>query len=199
MRHYNIWLTLGHQDMNQFLLRETQQLLINMGTQIIGRADNVDTAWNLAKQLTRVDPKKVKDTRVQYGNDPYYAHRMDSLPTPRYFALDEQDLYFTPYEQILENSYKFVDELSDLTFTVKMPKSPLQTVSLRDIERGVFIEDEDKPILAAIRDMLMKRDARKTSDVLAEIAARTAQPSQQLPAAPSQARTIPTRTKGKLP
>lgn len=194
MREHNLWLTLAHQSMAQFDDR-VGEVLMSMNTQILGTAGSRRSATQIAQELTKVDPLKIKRTRNVYGNDPYYAKSTHSIPTPSYFVIEEEPVEFTAGEQIREVAEK-IYELKPFTFIMRVRgEDEVQRFSIAHIEKDIY---PDKNLLPEIRKKLMQRDGRKITDVLAEIAARTAQPSQQLPAAPSQSSTIPVTTKGKF-
>lgn len=82
MRRHNLWITFAHQAMNQFP-DSIQALLLGMGTQVMGRIDNMDDALHLAKSFFPVDPLKTKRTVTRERPGKFlYLYIQDPDPYP---------------------------------------------------------------------------------------------------------------------
>ena len=182
MRRYNLWLTVGLQDIGDFSDR-TQNLLLTMGTKLIGATDNITSARKLAANVYRLDPLKVKRTRQQFQPlvRPSNAIAGAVYSDPGYYNSVEEPVEFTTDEQINQAAYVFMDKLPPFTFLGKFRNGRVSKVSYGHFEPDpqtaeLIYPDED--MVANIRQWLIERDGRRIEDVLTEIAARTSnQPS----------------------
>lgn len=172
MRHNDLWLTLAHQEMNQFP-ESIGKLLLGMGTQIIGRVGDIESALMLAKQFWPIDPYKVKRWEPVYGSEEYFASIVDSIPTRRYFVLDYKPIEYTLPEQHYMIGNK-LQRLPKYSFYVRpAQKNSVEQIGTMPVEQQTFL---GSAVLPELQTMLMKRDGRKIDDVLAEIDARTKTP-----------------------
>lgn len=219
MRNHNVWLTLAHQQMSQF--SETiSSYLFGMRTQIVGRADDRDSARVVASQLIRYDPYKAKDVRetmrpkyykenliedfnrefntnypVNPKDDKWYTSEdyYSRWDHPTIHEVHKEPIYFAPIEQQYENA-NFFEDMPNLTFFRKNPeKRELFSI---DSTTNKWAEDE-KELLEETRLKLMQRDGRNIEDILAAISNRPSidplsTTSQSAPAA------LRTTRKGKL-
>lgn len=159
MRRHSIWLTLAHQEMGQFD-RKVQQMLLGMGTQILGVVPDMDEAVYLARQFFRIDPYKIKRTETQYFRSMGRFGEFIELP------VGETIVEFTIPEQHYEAAYT-LRQVPSLHFLAKHPREvEAQEVSIAELEKGVYPR---KSITEAIRSMLTERDAQPISQVLSEI------------------------------
>lgn len=165
-RNYDVWLTLSHQEMHQFD-DETQRTLMDLGTQIIGRTSNPDTALFFAKYFDRIDPLKVKRTENVYMNvgsihDEFFSQNSIDI-------IDKRPIEFTAFEQFVTESYKYLEQ-SPFNFFVRLPGE----YGLRRMSAAIIDDDIPEDLEAVEQDKLelMKRHGRKIADVEAEICAR---------------------------
>jgi hypothetical protein len=194
-RHHQLWMVLAHQYMGQFD-EAMQDLLLSIDTQIIGKTNSIETANTLSRQLTRVDPYKVKRLREQIR--PKLEQNFDGVSVTRsLFGVQEQMVTHEPVEfsiseQLLAGAYDFLN-LNRLEFRVYGTPWMGGEVSIKEVED---VSDLHTPgmqqVLAAVRHKLVERDGRKVTDVLAEIQKRTAPiVVQQPPPKPQQQPIIP--------
>jgi len=157
-RNHRVWVTLCHQELNQVSER-VGNILMTMGSQVFGSTSEVEAAETVAGRFYRYDPHRVKK------QDPIYD---------RGAVIDYRSTEYSRPEQTYLNATKILD-LQKFTFLVAacqeegtMPTS-LRRISIEGVDRGQYV---DSARVDRIRRMLMERDGRKVSDVLAEIAAR---------------------------
>lgn len=177
MRRFNLWLTVGLQDIGDFS-EEVQNLLLTLDTQLIGKTNSMPSARKLAAHFYRVDPNKVKRTisswRQKVYPDVYGGWHTSSYHGTQDVYEHEEPVNYTVQEQIQEAAYLFTDELPRFTFLAKFRDGSVKKLSYADFEQGIYVRE---PVVGKIREWLMQRDGRKVEDILAEITARTAQPA----------------------
>lgn len=165
MRHTNMFLTLAHQSVSRAQFPEAiQDLLLDMGTHMIGRIDDINAAQKLSEQFFAAYPWIMK------GFDQY-----------------------TPLsEQFYENAQMY-QRLENFEFILKSPKGKNTVVgknkdgtpyiarsSGRELSYGFTLPETnqlDPAWVASMRAKLHAKIARPVDDVLAEIESRVAAPN----------------------
>lgn len=153
-RNYGVWLTLGHQELYQ-VPEDIQKHLMTMGTQVIGKTTEQETALLLAERFFPFDPSWVRKREALYEG--------------------YRDIEFSIQEQRQIHSGQFLS-LPPLRFLVSVAEregtvgTSLQRVTIERFDKGQY---PDEAIISQARAILMKRAGRPVGDVLAEIDART--------------------------
>lgn len=161
-RNYGVWLTLCHQELYQ-VPEDIQKHLMTMGTQVLGKTTEYETALYLAERFYPYDPLRIKKT------EPIY---MSSMGVER--VIDERTVEFTIQEQQQLNSQIFL-RLPPFHFLLAASKregavgTRLQHVSIERFDRGLF---PDHTIISQARDILTKRVGRHIDELTAEVDAR---------------------------
>lgn len=206
MRRYDVWLTLAHQEMNQFLTSPTlQKLLTGLGVQIIGQVPDRDDAVLLARRLFTADPLKIKRSETRW--DSFTANVTHARTQRFHLPIDEHEIDFALHEQYHLHAQKLMN-IKPLSFALWKPDMPYQNVmnEEHDLQRMIPFtiawEEEgrylDPEKIAAKRMELLKLNARPIADVLAEIAARTQGPGKPGPSMPlPEAAPLPLRRRGR--
>jgi hypothetical protein len=167
-RNNGIFVSVIHQDLHMFD-EDTNVLLSRLGTQILGASSDVKGAAQIAERFFRYQKTKAKDWQNVWTSDGPGSH----------FVIDKKPVYETPQEQIIENSYRFLD-LEAFQFLVGVAKregqlpTSLAAVSFADFDAGVFA---DVARVDQIRALLMQQQGSPVSQILAEIEARRPTPA----------------------
>ena len=162
-RNYGVYLTIAHQNLAQLGSERIQKALMTMGTQMIGRQTDPDSATLLANYFYRYWPYSVKRHEPIWMSGP-------SGP----FIVDHRPVDFTLEEQLLLDSYRFRD-LAKFQFLVRAPlregdlPGPPRRVSIARLDRGIYPNHE---LVSQARELLTERQGRPVKEVLAEIAGR---------------------------
>ena len=163
-RQYSVWLTIAHQELFQ-LSRQMQQTLMAMGTQIMGKTSDRETALALAEQFFPLDPMRVKTHEPVWMSDPLLGP----------FIVDERPLYLTPVEQQFVASDHFL-QMKLFDFLVR-PATGEGNVSNRIFSTSVagFDEDEwvDQEFVNAARRRLFLRSSQSIQPILDQISSRS--------------------------
>ncbi|MBW7884703.1 MAG: type IV secretion system DNA-binding domain-containing protein [Caldilineaceae bacterium] len=171
-RNYGCNLTIAHQSLTQIAGERIRNVLMQMGTQIIGLVHNPDDREYLARHFFRYDAYKVKKEEpvwmnVQYGIGPY------SGAAPK--IIDHTTTEFTAEEQLIAVAERF-RTLDRFCFLVRRAAgegavaNALQEVSIAQLDAGRYPDEEQ---LAVARRQLCQRDGFPVDDLLAEIRSRT--------------------------
>ena len=161
-RNYGVYLTIAHQNLPQIGSERIQKALMTMGAQMIGVQTDPASAQYLAHYFCRYDPYKVKR---------YEPVWMSNMVGP--FIVDYRPIEFTPEEQLLVNSYGFMD-LGRFQFLVRAPqqegdlRAGLRRISIARLDPGLYPDDG---LVAEAGRLLMKRDGQSVARLLADIAA----------------------------
>ncbi|CAN5820214.1 hypothetical protein BH24BAC1_BH24BAC1_38520 [soil metagenome] len=173
-RNFGVNVIVAHQNLSQ-LDERIQNVLMQMGTQIIGVLPNPDDAVRVARQFLVYDPYWVKKTeRVWMKFDPlpiltYFG--VSELPRPK--VIDYKFIEFTPEEQLLF----LVNKLQSLGRCRFLTKTATGEGDLRGALKKLSIERLDQNqypnehILAPLRRQLAQRDGVPVETLLAEIRA----------------------------
>lgn len=181
MRNARVWLTCIHQELYQ-LPQQVQNTLLSFGTQIIGRVSDINDALVLAKQLTRIDPYKIKRTETVYGS---------VMGAPR--EIDSRPVEFTIPEQQYEAAYTFTN-LRLFEFFVRPAHaegdvgSRLYRMNIKNVDPGQWVNEQ---VVARARNVLRDRTGLRQADVLAAIDARRQFPPAILAALPHESHISP--------
>lgn len=146
-RNYGVWSTLSHQEQFQFEER-TRKSLLSMGTQIIGQTSDPDAAMQYARLYDHYQPYLEKDEKRIWGSTS--LGEMGSY----HHVIDTQSITFTPLEQLLLATRKYLD-LSPFHFLVK----PAGVNALRKLSIEGVVPRNPTPIekIERIKDVLMKK------------------------------------------
>lgn len=150
-RNHNIWLTLAHQEMYQFE-EKTQESLMTLGTQIVGATTDPDAAFLFTKHFDRIDPMRIKRTKNVWANTGS-THLSEFLSYNALEIIDHTYDSFTVPEQLITESYKYLDQLS-FHFWVKLAmRSSLTQMSIENLDRGIY---PDMDVVERDKNILMK-------------------------------------------
>lgn len=167
-RNNQIFATVIHQDLQQFD-QKTNELLSRLGTQILGASSDTEGAEKMARRFFRYDKTKAKAYRKVYGS---LGKGGGSV------HIDNEPVFETPQEQIIENSYTFLD-LAAFHFRIGVAKregqlpTSLTEVSFAAIDAGNFVRPER---VRLIRHLLMQQSGRDAAAIREEITARLSAP-----------------------
>jgi hypothetical protein len=181
MRNNNVWLTVAHQTMDQFRFAPTlQNVLLDLGTQVIGQANIYADAIQLAQRLFQADPNKEKRREARYDSrdvdvDLFHTRRVHEI-------IDEHIIDSSLYEQYHEYATEIMN-LEPLEFFLLKPDRRgfdpkvyhWQNVLPISIKVDVEGEWNDDAVIATWRDPLVSQFGIPIEDVLAEINQRTYQ------------------------
>ena len=161
-RNHAVWLTLSHQELNQFGQR-LQDVLMTCGTQILGGTSDPLAAQTLADRFARYDPDLIKKWENVYASYQGVSE-----------VIDERTVEYTLEEQRYLASLPFL-ELPRFQFLVAAAEQEgtlptrLQKVSIERFDPGQYVQPE---LVARARTLLMERDGQPLDDVDAAILAR---------------------------
>lgn len=181
-RNYMVWPTIAHQEMWQVDER-LQKTLMTMGTQILGVTSDPDSAVGLARRFFRYDPHWVKKIERVWMSDMLFGP----------YVVDHRTVEFTPEEQMIMGSERFMD-LGRFQFLVRPAPGEgdvtgrLRAVSIANFDRGLY---PDEALVGEARRLLAKRAGRPVDEVLEEIEARTDSPAASLSAPGASSRQLP--------
>ncbi|MBN1813647.1 MAG: hypothetical protein JXA14_17540 [Anaerolineae bacterium] len=181
-RNYGVYLTIAHQNLPQIGSERIQKALMTMGTQIIGVQTDPISAQLLAHTFLRYDPYAVK------RQEPMWMSNMGAV-----FVVDYRPIEFTPEEQTLLGSHRFMD-LRKFEFLVRAAQSEgemgqtLRKMSIARLDRGLYPESG---WVDQARVLLMERRGRQVDEVNAQIAARQAVRSSHLPPPAQEPKGVP--------
>lgn len=178
-RNMGLWVTAAHQSLAQLDLR-LANVLMQMGTQIIGVVPNPDDALYLARQFTTYDPYVVKKYEPVWMGVP----DLDMLQ-PRSFPeiIDQRPVEFSSEEQLLLVANRF-RALRRFAFLVRIARGEgmitgeLRPMSIGNLDRNLY---PDQGMVDEVSTHLMRRSGRPAAAILAEIDSRL--PSVGLPPA----------------
>jgi hypothetical protein len=183
-RNFKLWLTLAHQEMYQVNERVGGSLM-TLGTQVLGRTTDMETAKRLAEQYYPTDFYKLKKTEPHYMGD----------GTGGYFRTHETTVEFTTDEQIEQNARRFMT-LPTFTFMVGAavregsPATALRRASIARLDEGQFV---NAPLVDQVLQALLEHYSPRTADVQQAIAERqealATLPRSAAPSTPAAVRT----------
>lgn len=168
-RNYGVNIVIAHQNLSQVDER-IQNVLMQMGNQIIGQLSHPDDALRVARQVGRYDPYCLKKTENVW-------HTLHPLPMLSYFGgpdlpypqvIDQRTIEFTPDEQLLD----WVNQLLDLDrfqFLAQIAtgeggkKGSVKKITIARLDKGQYPQEH---ILAPLRQALAKRDGLPLAQVL---------------------------------
>lgn len=171
-RNYGVNVVIAHQNLSQVDER-IRNILMQLGTQVIGRIDNPDDRYFLARYLFRYDPYWVKKQEPIWMNlqqfDEYGLYEQISLPEIQ----DYRDVEFTPEEQLLKAMEMF--HLPRFQFWMR-PALAEGTISQRlyrlSIERMDAGQYPDDAQVADVLKLLRQKCGLPLDTILEEIRAR---------------------------
>lgn len=187
-RNCGVNVIVAHQNLSQ-LEERMQNVLMQMGTQLIGVLPNPDDALRVARQFLRYDPYLLKKTeRVWMKIDPipiltYFGE--PEFSTPR--VIDEHTIEFTSEEQLLLLANK-LQSLGRFRFLAQIAAGEgdlRHAVKRLSIQRLDETQYPNEQMLAPLRRQLAQRDGVLVATLLADIRARHAGEMQQKPQKPS--------------
>jgi hypothetical protein len=176
-RNYGCWITLAHQRLSQIEESSMVDLLMQMGTQCIGRATSPKEAEYLAEHFFRFDPhwiRKEEPVRMLLTPPPILTLLGES-ELPKLMVVDVHTTEYTVEEQRVLHSYSLRD-LKKFHFLTKMPASEgdrAGEVQLLDFSRIDLEQYPDKHQLPEIRRRLAKRSGYSKEELLAQIEQRS--------------------------
>ena len=159
-RNYGILLTIAHQNLPQIGSERIQKALMTMGIQMIGVQSDPVSAQMLANYFTRYKPYAVKE---------YEPVWMSVMQLPA--VVDHRPVYFTSEEQLLLNSYRFMD-LKKFRFIVRAPQeegqlgAKIKRISIERLDQDIYPDDY---WVNRACQLLMERKGLPTDKVLEEI------------------------------
>jgi hypothetical protein len=188
MRHKNLWLTIAHQEMSRAQIPDAiSDLLLGMGTQIIGRTDEINSALKLARQFFPIDPYKVKRYTERLQSD-VIEHDEGGLIRGALVYPVEDPVDMSIADQHYEHA-ELLRSIEKLSFLAKFPRKSQMYQFKIDTKENISYPDSDQ--IAQKRAVLHAKTARPITEIIAEIDKRT-QPEGEIPA------SLPVRTRGKL-
>lgn len=195
-RQFGVNVVVAHQNLTQIDER-IQNVLMQMGTQLIGVTKNPDDALRIARQFLLYNPYWVKKTEnVWMSVDPLLLGQFSSnysVPVPT--VIDHRFIEFSPDEQTVMLANK-LQSLGRFRFLAQVARGEgemtgaLETISIARLDQNLY---PNKDVLTPLRRMLAKRDGVPVETLLAEIRARSTREKNQktnkhLKAAPDPAR-----------
>lgn len=162
-RNFKLWLTLAHQEMYQLNERVSGSVM-TLGTQILGRSTNLDSAKLLAERFYPTDFYKIKKTEPHYMGDGGGG----------YFKTHDTTVEFTADEQLETHARRFMT-LPTFTFMVGAavregaPATTLQRGSIARLDAGQFV---NAPLVDQVLAALLQRHMVPVGGVRAGIAQR---------------------------
>jgi hypothetical protein len=176
-RNYGVWLTIAHQSLTQIDER-IRNVLMQMGTQVLGVTPNPDDALYLAKQFTRYDPFRVKKKEPIWMGvaDPNLIN-----PIPRPMVIDWRTVEYSTDEQFLLVADSF-RSLGRFRFLVRIARGEgdtrgdLRRMSIARLDAGDF---PDHRLVAEVERRLLHRDGHLRHEILDDIRARRKPPGAQ--------------------
>lgn len=169
-RNYGIWLTISHQSLAQVHER-IRNVLMQMGTQVLGVTPNPDDALYLAKQFVRYDPfllKKKEPIWMGVAN----PEAIDPISRPK--IIDWRTVEYSADEQFLLTAHRF-RSLGRFRFLVRIARGEgdirgeLRRMSIANLDVNQF---PDHRLVAEAERRLLHRDGRLQAEILQEIRAR---------------------------
>lgn len=166
-RNYGSNTVIAHQNLSQVDER-VNNVLMQMGTQMIGRIANPDDALYLARQFWKYSPYQVKKEEpvwmsVQHGMGPF------SYSVPE--VIDWTTTEFTPEEQLIQMTDKF-RFLPKFQFLVRPALEEgnigtrLKRVSIANFDRNQYPDEEQ---ITQVRAYLRQRCGIPLEEILADI------------------------------
>jgi hypothetical protein len=173
-RNMGVNVIAAHQNLSQ-LDERMQNVLMAMGTQIIGHLKNPNDAERIARQFLQYRPYWVKREEKVWMSVRFpaiYAHfgfPEDPIPLP----IDKKFIDFSPEEQLLMlvNKLQRLGRFRFLTKTATREgdlRGTLQKISIAELDRNQY---PNEAILAPLRRQLAQRDGVPVETLLAEIRA----------------------------
>ena len=161
-RNYGVWVTLCHQELYQ-VPEAIQKHLMTMGTQIIGKTTEPETALFLAERFFAFDPWWVKKTEPVYMGDHGVAH-----------VIDERKVEFTIQEQLQIRSRWFLNLPPQHFYAAIAEREGAVGTTLRRVRIERFDKGQypDEAVISQARSILLRRSGRPMQEVLDEISAR---------------------------
>lgn len=160
-RNYGVNVVIAHQNLSQVDER-IQNVLMQMGNQLIGQLSHPDDALRVARQLGRYDPYRLKKTENVW-------HTLHPIPMLSYFGgpdlpypqvIDQRTIEFTPDEQSLAWVNQILDLdrfqfLSQIATGEGGKKGQVKKITIANLDKGQYPQEA---ILAPLRQALAKRD-----------------------------------------
>jgi len=168
-RNYAVNPIICHQNLSQIDER-IQNVLMQMGNQLIGQLSNPEDAMRVAQQLFRYDPFWVKKTENVW-------HTITPLPILSFFGgpsypfphvIDKKLIEYTPQEQLLMWINKILD-LDRFQFFAQIAtgeggkKGSVKKITLANLDKEQYPQEE---LLAPLRSALAKRDGISLAEIL---------------------------------
>lgn len=161
-RNHAVWLTLSHQELNQFSQR-LQDVLMTCGTQILGGTSDPLAAQTLAQRFARYDPYLIKKTENVYVTSMGVSEVIDERTIE--FTMEEQrELASRPFLQLPRFHFLVAAAAQEGTLPTR-----LQKVSIEHFDSNQYVQQD---LVAQARTLLMERDGCPLTAVAAAIAAR---------------------------
>lgn len=165
-RNASVWLTVAHQEYHQ-LNERLRHTMASLGTQVIGRVSDIDSALALAKELFKADPWKVKWYENVWASDS--TNRLETL----HFVIDSRAVNMSIDEQILLQAYA-LKELNPFEFLVR-PATVEGGVSRKvfrvrmNVDKGLWVNEK---LVSQARDVLLRRHGIPVEHILTEVKGR---------------------------
>jgi hypothetical protein len=195
-RNYGVNTVISHQNLSQLEPR-IQNVLLQMGTQVIGRVVNPEDALLLAKSLLAFDPQRVKKWETQwmalpegtawflepqgkhFNGQPYQPLSERTIP----FAVDVKTTEYTADEQyiLLADQIKALPRFAFFVKTATTEGTISKQVRRLSIEHFDAGQYPHEPTIAYVRSCLRHTCGVPVEQLLAEIAQRRP-PAQSEPA-----------------
>jgi hypothetical protein len=161
-RNNGVWVTVIHQDLQQFD-EATNVLLSRLGGQLLGASADVKGAREIAERFFRFNKHQIKGLEPVYTTIEGVVHH-----------IDDRKVYQSPQEQNIEHGYRFLD-LEQFHFLLGVARregqlpTHLDHVSFAAFDRGKFARGT---VVDELRTLLMIRDGQRVSSIHEELAAR---------------------------
>lgn len=172
-RNYGVNVTIAHQNLSQVDER-IRNVLMGMGTQMIGLISGPEDALYLARQFFRYDPYWVKKREPVWMNteqpDTYGFIFGQAVPT----IIDYRNVEFTPEEQMLQAMEHF-HTMPKFQFLVRPALeegqlgTTLKRVSIAQLDRSQYPDDAE---IAELRGYLRQKGGIPVEHLLTEIHSR---------------------------
>jgi hypothetical protein len=181
-RNYGVYLCIAHQSLAQ-LDDRIKNVLMQMGTQIIGVTPNPEDARYLAEQFLNYDPHRVKkEDPVWMGISTQGIFGSYTTPT----IIDYTTSEYTPEEQLLMTADQF-KKLGRFRFIVRAARGEgqiagsLQRMSIENLDKNRYPDDE---LTSRARELLRRRDGVRREPLLTSIRARLSAEQREKPVPP---------------
>jgi hypothetical protein len=173
-RNYGVNVVIAHQNLSQVDER-IRNILMQCGTQIIGRIANPDDALFLARQFLRYDPYAVKKQEPVWMSVTPLGEGGMPMGFAQPHIVDHRDVEFSPEEQVLLTTEQF--RLPRFQFLVRPATAEgtvsdqLYRISIEKLDAGQYPDAQQvKQVLAYLR----RKSGVAVAALLAEIRQRRA-------------------------